>query len=71
MIISIGVVFLWRRSILVYEKRENNSWRILLGVNLFVTITCLIISINLLSFDENEKEQIEKDKIENIKKNEN
>ena len=71
LIISIGVVFLWRRSILVYEKRENNSWRILLGVNLFVTITCLIISINLLSFDENEKEQIEKDKIENIKKNEN
>lgn len=48
LILSIGIVFLWRRSISIYEKGENKSWLVLLSVNLFVTLICLIISINLL-----------------------
>ena len=51
LILSIGVVFLWRRSIKVYEDGKNKSWLILMAINLFVTIICLIISINLLMVD--------------------
>lgn len=48
LIISIGVVFAWRRSVSFYDSGQNKSWLVLMAVNLFVTICCLIISINLL-----------------------
>jgi len=48
LILSIGIVFLWRRSISVYEKGNNKSWLVLLSVNLFVTLICLVVSITLL-----------------------
>lgn len=66
LIISIGVVFVWRRSIKVYETGQNKSWLALIFVNLFITITCLIISINLLMKPEipSKNENVEPNKTE-------
>ncbi len=65
LIIAVGVVFFWRRSILIYEKGKNKSWLFLLAINLFVTITCLMISINLLQDLKQQNDVEEPNKIEN------
>jgi hypothetical protein len=56
LILAIGIVFVWRRCVLYYDKGDTKSWLTLLFMNLFVTIACLVFSIGLLTSDNKEED---------------